>query len=424
MRPPLPRALPPRAGQRGARVLEVRGSSRQMRDFIHVDDCIRGILEMLDRIEDGSAVNLSTGILTSVRRARRHGRRACRLAAGDPRHLRLAGRRLRPGRLYPAAGKPRLPAARDPATGDRPGAAAPRGSRSGSAGVTIRNIAVFHCTARVGSAWCCAEGISVTLAAMGYRVMDYGHPQRGAPPAEALRQADLIILGAVEWYGDLLLSHYGADWAALPMPKVAWYAELAERDDRDFPFARYRGLADRHYFPAAQDAVAFGGTWLPFGADTVLFALARSRRGTPRPSSARSIRSGGIPRPARHPARPHGAGLRPRPDPLLRAAAEAYASTQVFVNLPAWSRLLVTKVTEVMACGTMLVTPAMDHPSALGNMAQFEDGRHLVYYPPDRPDRLPRSWRTTAMPPPNRPSPRPAGPRWCAPIACAPVCNG
>ena len=50
---------------RGARVLEVWGSGQQMRDFIHVDDCVRGILRMLDRIEDGSAVNLSTGMLTS-----------------------------------------------------------------------------------------------------------------------------------------------------------------------------------------------------------------------------------------------------------------------------------------------------------------------------------------------------------------------
>ncbi|TDH59418.1 NAD-dependent epimerase/dehydratase family protein [Dankookia rubra] len=51
--------------RRGAPVLQVWGSGQQMRDFIHVDDCIRGVLGMLDRIEDGSAVNLSTGILTS-----------------------------------------------------------------------------------------------------------------------------------------------------------------------------------------------------------------------------------------------------------------------------------------------------------------------------------------------------------------------
>lgn len=50
---------------RGAPVLEVWGSGRQMRDFIHVEDCVRGVLTMMERIGDGSAVNLSTGIFTS-----------------------------------------------------------------------------------------------------------------------------------------------------------------------------------------------------------------------------------------------------------------------------------------------------------------------------------------------------------------------
>jgi nucleoside-diphosphate-sugar epimerase len=36
-----------------------------MRDFIHIDDCVRGILHMTDQINDGGAVNLSTGLLTS-----------------------------------------------------------------------------------------------------------------------------------------------------------------------------------------------------------------------------------------------------------------------------------------------------------------------------------------------------------------------
>ena len=255
--------------------------------------------------------------------------------------------------------------------------------------MSIRRIAVFHCTARIGSAWCCAEGISVTLAAMGYEVMDCGHPRQGTPPLEALRQADLIILGAVEWYGDLLMQRYGAEWATLPAPKLAWYAESAQRDDRDFPFGHYQGLADRHYFPAAQDAVEFGGTWLPFGADTVLFA--------PRPTAIRHeaaflgslypkrvefLERLGMPLDRMAPVAD--------PDPIRSFAllAEAYRSTRIFVNLPAYSRLLVTKVPEVMACGTLLLTPAMDHPSALANMAQFEDGRHLVYYPPDRPEVL------------------------------------
>ena len=69
----------------------------------------------------------------------------------------------------------------------------------------------------------------------------------------------------------------------------------------------------------------------------------------------------------------------------LEMLADAYCSTQIFVNLPSYSRLLVTKVTEVMACRTMIITPQIDNPSGAANLRQFEDGRHLVYYDPSRP---------------------------------------
>lgn len=44
----------------------VWGSGRQLRDFIHIDDCIRGVASTMDAIDDAGAVNLSTGIVTSV----------------------------------------------------------------------------------------------------------------------------------------------------------------------------------------------------------------------------------------------------------------------------------------------------------------------------------------------------------------------
>jgi GDP-L-fucose synthase len=50
---------------RGASEITVWGSGRQMRDFIHIDDCITGILTTMDQIHDASALNLSTGIYTS-----------------------------------------------------------------------------------------------------------------------------------------------------------------------------------------------------------------------------------------------------------------------------------------------------------------------------------------------------------------------
>jgi len=50
---------------RGAEVLHVWGTGTQMRDFIHIEDCVDGILTTMDQIDDAGAVNLSTGILTS-----------------------------------------------------------------------------------------------------------------------------------------------------------------------------------------------------------------------------------------------------------------------------------------------------------------------------------------------------------------------
>lgn len=51
----------------GSSALRVWGTGDQMRDFIHIDDCVRGVIETMDRVENGDAINLSTGILTSFK---------------------------------------------------------------------------------------------------------------------------------------------------------------------------------------------------------------------------------------------------------------------------------------------------------------------------------------------------------------------
>ena len=43
----------------------VWGSGRQMRDFVHIDDCIRCVLETMDQVDDASAINISSSRLTS-----------------------------------------------------------------------------------------------------------------------------------------------------------------------------------------------------------------------------------------------------------------------------------------------------------------------------------------------------------------------
>ena len=50
---------------RAERSLHVWGSGRQMRDFVHIDDCIELILVASTCINDASAINISTGKFTS-----------------------------------------------------------------------------------------------------------------------------------------------------------------------------------------------------------------------------------------------------------------------------------------------------------------------------------------------------------------------
>ena len=51
----------------GADVLNVWGTGDQMRDFIHIEDCVDGVLATIDRIDNADALNLSTGIYTSFK---------------------------------------------------------------------------------------------------------------------------------------------------------------------------------------------------------------------------------------------------------------------------------------------------------------------------------------------------------------------
>ncbi|MEI6746378.1 MAG: NAD(P)-dependent oxidoreductase [Methylococcaceae bacterium] len=65
----------------GANQLTVWGTGDQMRDFIHIDDCVKGVIQTMDKIDDASALNLSTGVLTSFKD---FAKRAANLYGYDP----------------------------------------------------------------------------------------------------------------------------------------------------------------------------------------------------------------------------------------------------------------------------------------------------------------------------------------------------
>ena len=48
-----------------------------MRDFIHIEDCVDGVLLTMDKIENGDALNLSTGIFTSFKEFARMAAQIC-----------------------------------------------------------------------------------------------------------------------------------------------------------------------------------------------------------------------------------------------------------------------------------------------------------------------------------------------------------
>jgi GDP-L-fucose synthase len=64
---PFPSIIKRAIANRGQPVLTVWGTGDQMRDFIHIEDCVDGALMTMDKIDNGDALNLSTGIYTSFK---------------------------------------------------------------------------------------------------------------------------------------------------------------------------------------------------------------------------------------------------------------------------------------------------------------------------------------------------------------------
>jgi GDP-L-fucose synthase len=61
----------------GEAVLTVWGTGDQMRDFIHIEDCVDGILQTMDMIDNAGPINLSTGIYTSFKELARMAAEVC-----------------------------------------------------------------------------------------------------------------------------------------------------------------------------------------------------------------------------------------------------------------------------------------------------------------------------------------------------------
>jgi GDP-L-fucose synthase len=61
----------------GEPTLTVWGTGDQMRDFIHIEDCVDGVLQTMDQVENGGAFNLSTGVYTSFKQFAKTAANVC-----------------------------------------------------------------------------------------------------------------------------------------------------------------------------------------------------------------------------------------------------------------------------------------------------------------------------------------------------------
>jgi GDP-L-fucose synthase len=95
---PFPSIVKRAIANRGEPVLKVWGTGDQMRDFIHIEDCVDGVLATMDSIDDGDALNLSTGLFTSFKQ---FAGMAARLVGYDPE---IVGMSQQPSGVFARAG--------------------------------------------------------------------------------------------------------------------------------------------------------------------------------------------------------------------------------------------------------------------------------------------------------------------------------
>jgi len=101
---PFPSIIKRAIAHAGEEQLTVWGTGDQMRDFIHIEDCVDGVLATMDKIDDADALNLSTGIYTSFKQ---FARMAAEAVGYSPEVIGLSSQpawRVRTWRLHQEAG--------------------------------------------------------------------------------------------------------------------------------------------------------------------------------------------------------------------------------------------------------------------------------------------------------------------------------
>ena len=265
--------------------------------------------------------------------------------------------------------------------------------------------------------WYAVGGYAQALRRAGHDVLDVPLPgnqvsnveavRAKLPSIETLNSCDCILSLYHEYAQPWIEAVYDYEaWLRLTPPVIARFDESMDRADLGLPerVPELMRWASYHSFPAIQDAKKFGGQWLPYGADTLMFRPPE-REALNAPSSIEGeaktydlafigslypIRAAYLQQLAENlentiTFRCGSVGVQtldgmkePESTHLL---AEEYGKIKVFFCLPPMSRLVVAKAFDAMACGAFMMYPRLPG-DARENLSIFENERHLVYYEP------------------------------------------
>lgn len=301
-------------------------------------------------------------------------------------------------------------------------------------------ICVIFCGS-ITAGWSAGDGLANAFRKAGHQVLPIPRGRQDCPllTVAALNVADLIIVSGPE---HIFKTHVKGgepngyslteneltiyEWKhEVKPPKIFMYHESNHREDQTFGFEDFLSYGDYHFFPAAQDAERYDqehfakdrSFWLPFGVDTEVFKPLACHNcrggvtkvacplclGTGAERSPKDIDAGfvGLLYPKRQQfLQSLSHHMKQGRDPWLVVGnvqimdmdgpawtdqalrlAMNYRRIKVFMNMPAYSELLVSKIVEIMACGTFVLTPMLEG-AAEPNCALFQHAKDLVYYHP------------------------------------------
>jgi hypothetical protein len=237
------------------------------------------------------------------------------------------------------------------------------------------------------NSWVFSQGVAEVLVRMGhdvhFRVVNhrpgtFSFSRKSEVPAR--KDAELALVVAAEWMPEV---GWQKDYTC---PVALWLGGGGHRKDGvSFASTYEQFLKDTPFgfFPSAQDAKEFGGTWLPYGVDTEMFkpmpevekswdvVTCGHIYNDERRAFLQSLKNMGLNIPHVDTGRDDLRTCRENNEELAKLYNRAYA----VISMPTIEYVYPGRVLEVMACGVAVLVPHDPYK----NILQFKEAVPLHY---------------------------------------------